>query len=211
MTHIMDRKKILYSLFFLLLAAILLLMPAAFASAATTVGNNVSVGGTLAVTGVVTITADLDPSANNTVDIGAFGTAYNNLFVSSTASLNYVSSTSADLSDYLIVSGNTTIGNATSDTLTVTARLAADLDPNANNTIDLGDFDLAYNDVFASGTIYATTGTLYNAVVTSSIYLSSGAAVGGGSIIFEDNDGAGCSQIYTLNGAVVMATADCPD
>jgi len=109
----MDRKKILYSLFFLLLAAILLLMPAAFASAATTVGNNVSVGGTLAVTGVVTITADLDPSANNTVDIGAFGTAYNNLFVSSTASLNYVSSTSADLSDYLIVVGDLNVGSGT--------------------------------------------------------------------------------------------------
>src|SRR3990167_8778842 len=53
------------------------------------------------------------------------------------------------------VSGNTTLGDtAASDTITVTARLAADLDPNTNNTIDLGSFDLAYNNIFVSSTSY---------------------------------------------------------
>lgn len=52
--------------------------------------------------------------------------------------------------------GNVTIGNlATADTLTVTARLAADLDPSANNTYDLGSYDLSFKDIYASSTVFA--------------------------------------------------------
>src|SRR3989344_998842 len=48
----------------------------------------------------------------------------------------------------------TVTGVTTGDTLTVTARLAADLDPNANNTYDLGSFGLAYKSIYASSTVY---------------------------------------------------------
>jgi hypothetical protein len=71
--------------------------------------------------------------------------------------LLYASATS--IGNNVSVTGNTTIGDATTDTLTVTARLASDLDPNANNTIDLGAFGLAYNNFFASGTVYLASVT----------------------------------------------------
>ena len=85
----------------------------------------------------------IEPWANNTSALGAFGTAWSNVFVSGTV---YTAG--------LTIDGNTTIGNATSDTLTVTARLAADLNPIANNTYDLGAFGLSYNNLFASSTSY---------------------------------------------------------
>jgi hypothetical protein len=52
----------------------------------------------------------------------------------------------------LDVLGDTTLGNATSDTVTITGRLAADVDPNADGTIDLGaagTAPLRYNRVHA--------------------------------------------------------------
>lgn len=66
--------------------------------------------------------------------------------------LSYVHATS--IGTNVTVTGNTTIGDATSDTLTVTARLAATLNPNANNTIDLGSYDLAFKDVYVSSTVF---------------------------------------------------------
>ena len=165
--------------------------------AALTIDGNTTVGNATSDTLTVTarLAADLNPNANNTIDLGTFGLAYNNIYVSSTAHLNYVSSTAmnvsgslssltnngADLGEFglawndifasgttyvagLTIDGNTTVGNATSDTITINARLAADLDPNANNTIDLGQFDLAYNNIFVSSTSYlgSVTSTMIN-------------------------------------------------
>jgi len=45
---------------------------------------------------------------------------------------------------------------------------------------------------------------------SSTIYLYSKAAGKGGSIILEDIDGAGCTEIYTLNGAISGANVTCP-
>ena len=129
---------------------------------ATSIGTNVTVTGNTtlgdtAASDTITVTArlaaDLDPNANNTIDLGAFDLAYNDIFASGTT---YVAT--------LTIDGNAPVGNATSDTITVTARLAADLDPNANNTIDLGSFDLAYNNIFVSSTSYlgSVTSTMIN-------------------------------------------------
>lgn len=72
--------------------------------------------------------------------------------------------------------GNVTVGDlATADTLTVTARLAADLDPNDNNTVDLGAFSLAYKDIYVSSTAFVgdLSDLLYVDKVNSRIGISS--------------------------------------
>ncbi|OGH76156.1 MAG: hypothetical protein A3A89_01830 [Candidatus Magasanikbacteria bacterium RIFCSPLOWO2_01_FULL_33_34] len=71
--------------------------------------------------------------------------------------------------------GSVTVGDATTDTLTVTARLAADLDPNANNTIDLGAFSFAYKDIYVSSTAFVgdLSDLLYVDKVNSRIGISS--------------------------------------
>ncbi|MHB8871688.1 MAG: beta strand repeat-containing protein, partial [Candidatus Doudnabacteria bacterium] len=63
------------------------------------------------------------------------------------------------LSGNLSVLGNTTLGDATSDTLTVTARVSSSLNPSADNTYDLGTASLRW------ANFYATNAT-FNAIST---------------------------------------------
>ena len=44
----------------------------------------------------------------------------------------------------------------------------------------------------------------------SSTELITSGGAGGGRIILEDSDGAGCSEIYILNGTIISATVTCP-
>ncbi len=51
---------------------------------------------------------------------------------------------------------------------------------------------------------------VYNATATSTAYIESGGAGLGGQIILEDDDGAGCTKITALNGALTAAIISCP-
>ncbi|MDP2684218.1 MAG: hypothetical protein Q8P20_04110 [bacterium] len=92
--------------------------------------------------------------------------------------------------------GNVTVGNlATADTLTVTARLAADLDPNANNTIDLGSFGLAYKSIYASSTAFlnyvsstAMDATTLNLTASSTLTLTSSTTDANTGVIYKGSD-----------------------
>ncbi len=53
------------------------------------------------------------------------------------------------------VSGNTILGDATSDTLTVNARLGSSLVPTTNGAYDLGSSLLSFNQVYSSSTVHA--------------------------------------------------------
>ena len=56
----------------------------------------------------------------------------------------------ATLAGNLTVNGSTTIGNATSDTLTITARLAATVAPSTTATYDLGTTTLLFNNIYST-------------------------------------------------------------
>lgn len=62
--------------------------------------------------------------------------------------------------------GNVVFGDATTDTITATARLASDLVPSTNNARDLGTSALAYRSVYA-GTSFVEAG--YNVVTQTDI------------------------------------------
>jgi len=49
-----------------------------------------------------------------------------------------------------------------------------------------------------------------SAAASSTVAISSGASGKGGSIIIEDTDGAGCSEISVLNGTLTTASVTCP-
>ncbi len=65
----------------------------------------------------------------------------------------------------LDVEGSINLGNSSSDTLTITAQIDADVDPAANNTYDLGSSTLKWKEVFAT-TISATT---VNGAITGAV------------------------------------------
>lgn len=54
--------------------------------------------------------------------------------------------------DGLTVNGNTTLGNAATDTVTVTADIASNLIPSADDTYNLGAVGAEWNDLFIDGT-----------------------------------------------------------
>ncbi len=164
--------------------------------------SNAMVSGTMFTTNLNVsgnVTGGLRPSSNNGLDIGAFGVAWNEIFSSGTAWLGVLS---AD--------GNVTLGDAATDTVTVNADVASNILPEANNTRDLGAYDSAWNDLFASGTIHSTTSTVYNETASGTIYINSGLSGVGGELILEDEDGAGCSAISVLDGVVSAGTVTCP-
>ncbi len=45
---------------------------------------------------------------------------------------------------------------------------------------------------------------------TTTAYLKAVASSKGGRLILEDSDGAGCSELYALNGSLTTATVTCP-
>ena len=77
--------------------------------------------------------------------------------------------------DGLTVNGNTTLGNAATDTVTVTADIASNLIPSADDTYNLGASGAEWNDLYVDGVAYIDT---INGFATT------------GNVTFGDNDKA---------------------
>ena len=156
------QKKI----FYLLVALSLALVPTAFALSATTVGNDVSIGATLDVTGATTLDGAVtlgDAYADNITVTGRIASA---LWASSTL---YVGSTMGG-EDLVVTNNAVTVGTSVNtSTLAVfgNTTLTGSLLPQTahNNNYDLGAYDRAWKNVFVSGTAYL--GVIDNGVSTN--------------------------------------------
>jgi hypothetical protein len=74
-------------------------------------------------------------------------------FHTGTVNAAVVSSTNASVSGLLNVTGNTDVGDNSSDSLTITARIDSNVVPIANVTHDLGTTALRWNGVYASNVV----------------------------------------------------------
>ncbi|MFA4831649.1 MAG: hypothetical protein WC618_05825, partial [Patescibacteria group bacterium] len=149
--------------------------------------GNTDASSTLAVYGDTTLTGDLFSQHNNAYDLGAYGTAWNDIFASNTLVLGTIdavtlgaSAGDLNVGNRLLVDGavftssslligdaagdnsfevtdNTvSVGSATgSSTLAVynTLTVTGNVNPQHNDTYDLGVYGAAWQDVFASGTM----------------------------------------------------------
>lgn len=79
------------------------------------------------------------------------------------------------------LNGNTAIGDAATDTVTVTAQLASSLVPSTNNTRDLGSSANRFKDIYSAGTIYpaAVSGGTFTAPTLAGTTTNSGTISGG--------------------------------
>ena len=112
--------------------------------------------------------------------------------------------------DGLTVNGNTTLGNAATDTVTVTADIASNLIPSADNTHDLGASGAEWKDLYVNGTAYVDTLDLNGAAVTSTateLNLLDGATVTTAEINILDGVTATTAEINLLDG-VTSTTAE---
>jgi hypothetical protein len=121
-----------------------------------TVGGNATINGNTtlgnATSDTITATArfntDLVPSTDNARDLGSAANSWKDLFIGGNATIN----------------GNTTLGNATSDTITATARFNTDLVPSTDNARDLGSAANSWKNLFIDGTATIATLNLTNAL-----------------------------------------------
>ena len=119
-----------------------------YASGSIRVGSGAA-STTISSSGNITTTGNILPASNNASDIGAFGAATKDIYSSGTTRLGTLSN-----------DGNTTLGDTSADTITLNARFASTLNPNANNTLDIGTFGTAWKDIYSSGTVRIGTGTI---------------------------------------------------
>ena len=136
-----------------------------YASGSVRIGSGTA-STTISSSGNITTTGSYIPASNNSSDIGAFGTATKDIYSSGTTQLGTLSN-----------DGNTTLGDASADTITLNARFASTLNPNANNTLDLGAFGNAWKDIYTSGTVRIGTGTVIDGT-TLTLAAASGFNVG---------------------------------
>ena len=96
----------------------------------------------------------------------------------------------------LTSTGNTTLGDATSDTVTVNARISSHLVPSANTTYDLGTSSLRWNDLYLDG---------------STINLGGASISSDGTIITLPSDSKiGSDKIPTADSATGIVTRTVP-
>jgi len=134
---------------------------------------------------IVVTTSLLRPKTTNVVDLGTSSLKYKDLHMQGTAAIatnatvggtlgvtgaTTLSSTLAvtgdtTLTGNLVANGNITLGNAATDTVTVTADVASNLIPSADDTHDLGASGSEWKDLYLDGTAYIDTGSIDTANV----------------------------------------------
>ncbi|MAI17834.1 MAG: hypothetical protein CMH04_04155 [Marinovum sp.] len=115
------------------------------------VTNNTSIGGNLNITGTTTFGSTLNFGANP---------------ITTTGSLSVGGTTTTSINN----TGNTTLGNANSDTVSFNARVNTSLQPSADNAYTLGTSALRWSTVH--GVTFSGTATTANYADLAELYLS---------------------------------------
>jgi hypothetical protein len=109
------------------------------------------------------------------------------------------------ISGNLTVDGNTTLGNATSDTITATARFNTDLLPSTDNARDLGSSSNSWKDLYIDGTATIATLNVTTIDTTNLEVTNIKAKDGTAAIVLTDSTGAvTISTALTANGGAVF-------
>jgi len=93
------------------------------------------------------------PVTDNDIDLGTSSLEFKDLYLDGTATIDTLQvDESATITANLTVNGNTTLGDAATDTVTVTADVASPLIPSADDTYDLGAVGSEWRDLYIDGT-----------------------------------------------------------
>jgi hypothetical protein len=202
-----------------------------------TVSGNASIEGNVdlgnATSDTITATgrfdSDLVPSADGTSDLGTSDNEWQDLFIDGTAKIDTLTvDENAGVTGNLTVTGGSTfngnvdIGNATSDTVTVTGRFDSDLVPSTDGARDLGSSTLEFKDLFIDGTAHIDTldvdenaGIIGNATVGGTLGVTGESTLASakvsdltsGRVVLAGTDGAiEDSGNLTFNGSLLNVT-----
>ncbi len=146
--------------------------------------------GTITLTGATTVSGGLTSDTITTTGNASIGGAL------TAGSFSPTSLTTGSLS----ITGDTDLGNATSDTITATARFDSDLVPSTNDARDIGSSSLRWQDVFST-----TVNTSGAATIGGNLDVTGNVTIGG-SITIGDADTDNISVNAELDGHLVPNT-----
>jgi len=146
--------------------------------------------GTITLTGATTVSGGLTSDTITTTGNASIGGAL------TAGSFSPTSLTTGTIS----ITGDTDLGNATSDTITATARFDSDLVPSTNNARDIGSSSLRWQDVFST-----TVNTSGAATIGGNLDVTGNVTIGG-SITIGDADTDNISVNAELDGHLVPNT-----
>ena len=107
------------------------------------------------------------PVTDNDIDLGTSSLEFKDLFLDGTATIDTLQvDESATITANLTVNGNTTLGNAASDRVTITADVASDIIPSADNSHDLGASGAEWKDLYIDGVAYIDSIAMPTTTVT---------------------------------------------
>ena len=122
------------------------------------------------------------PVTDNDIDLGTSSVEFKDLYLDGTATVDTLQvDENATVTGNLSVNGNTTLGNAASDTVTVTADVASPLIPSADDTHDLGASGSEWRNLYIDGTANIDTLAVdANGTVAGTLTVTGATALNGG-------------------------------
>jgi hypothetical protein len=141
------------------------------------------------------------PVTDSDIDLGTSSLEFKDLYLDGTAHIDTLDvDANAGIIGNLTVGGNTTLGDAATDTVTVTADVASPLLPSADDTYDLGAVGSEWRNLYVDGTanidaLVADTADINGGTVD-------GAVIGGASAA------AGTFTSLNASGTATLATVD---
>jgi hypothetical protein len=114
--------------------------------------GNTTLGGNLTVTGTTEFNGTVDVDANFAVRSGT-----TDKFTVASSSGNVSTSGTLTVTGQTDLNGHVNLGNGTGDNISIVGRIDTNLDPDANNTYDVGTSGRKWKDGYFSGTVTAPT------------------------------------------------------
>ena len=159
----------------------------------TTLGN--------AATDTVTITADVAsnviPSADSTYTLGDSSNYWSHGYVDAVTTTGNVSvGGNLTVTGNATISGNLTFGDASTDTINLTADIASNILPSADNTYDIGGTGAEWKDIYINGVAYVDSIDLAGTSITAT----------GAELNTLDGITATTAELNTLDGITATVT-----
>ena len=159
----------------------------------TTLGN--------AATDTVTITADVAsnviPSADSTYTLGDSSNYWSHGYVDAVTTTGNVSvGGNLTVTGNATISGNLTFGDASTDTINLTADIASNILPSADNTYDIGGTGAEWKDIYINGVAYVDSIDLNGTAITAT----------GAELNTLDGITATTAELNTLDGITATVT-----
>jgi len=159
----------------------------------TTLGNDA--------TDTVTITADVAsnviPSADSTYTLGDASNYWSHGYVDAVTTTGDVSvGGNLTVTGNATISGNLTFGDASTDTINLTADIASNILPSADNTYDIGGTGAEWKDIYINGVAYVDSIDLAGTSITAT----------GAELNTLDGITATTAELNTLDGITATVT-----